>query len=86
MESYHKLSRGTDRLKEFKKEIVHHKEILSELHSQLLFRKKQLLQELLFIYPIKRYDDNKYTICGIYLPNSDKLAGKNVKINVVNAL
>lgn len=77
MENYHKLSKGSEKLKEYKKNIIHHKEILSQLHSQLQYRKKQLLQELLFIYPIKQIDDNKYTIYGIFFPNSDKLAGND---------
>lgn len=76
MENYHKLSRGSDKIKEYKKDIMHHREILSQIYSQLQYRRKQLLQELLFIYPIKKMDDNKCTICGIFLPSSDKLAGK----------
>lgn len=76
MENYHKLSRGSEKLKEFKKDIVDHREILSQINSQLQYRRRQLLQELLFIYPIIRIDENQYTIYGIYLPNSDKLAGK----------
>lgn len=75
MENYHKLSRGTETLKEYQKDIIHHREVLSHLYSQLQHRRKQLLQELLFIYPIKKVDDNKYTIHEIYLPYSDKLAG-----------
>lgn len=80
MENYHKLHRGSEKLKEYKKGIMHHREILSVLHSQLQQRKKQLFQELLFIYPIDKIDDHKYSILGIYLPNSDKLAGKYLLI------
>lgn len=76
MDNYHKLSRGSMKLKEYKKDIIHHKEILSQLCSQLQYRKKQLLKELLFIYPIEKVGENKYTIHGIHFPNSDKLAGK----------
>lgn len=82
MENYHKLCRGSEKLKEYKKDIIHHREILFQLYSQLQHRKKQLLQELLFIYPIEKKDENRYTIHGIYLPNSDKLAGKYIVINI----
>lgn len=84
MNNYHTLSRGLEKLKEYKKDILHHKEILSQLYSQLQLRKKQLLKDLLFIYPIEKVDENKYTIHGIYFPNSDKLAGKqNVTVKKI---
>lgn len=78
MENYHKLAKGAEKLKEYKKDIIYHKDILSQLYYQLQHRKKQLLQELLLVYPIQQIDGNKYTIYGIYFPNSDKLAGKNL--------
>ncbi|XP_072382566.1 UV radiation resistance-associated gene protein [Diabrotica undecimpunctata] len=74
MENYHKLSRGSEKLKEYKKNILHHKEIYSNIHSQLQQRRRQLLRELLFIFPIENICDDKYTIIGIHLPNSDVLA------------
>ncbi|XP_057651065.1 UV radiation resistance-associated gene protein [Diorhabda carinulata] len=74
MENYHKLSRGSEKLKEYKKNILHHREIYSTIYCQLQQRRRQLLKELLFIFPIEKNSEDKYTIMGITLPNSDLLA------------
>lgn len=76
MENYRKLSRAAEKLKDYKDNIMpQHREMYSQLNFQLHQRRKQLLQELLFIYPIEKLNNEKYTIQGIYLPNSDILAG-----------
>lgn len=77
MENYHKLSRGSEKLKDYKKDILHHKEIYSQLNVQLHQRRRKLLEELLFIYPIEKLNDGRYTINEIHLPNSDVIAGKD---------
>ncbi|CAH1155271.1 unnamed protein product [Phaedon cochleariae] len=74
MENYHKLSRGSEKLKEYKKNLFHHRELYSNFNSQLQQRRKKLLRELLFIYPIDKMENDRYSIFKIYLPNSDILA------------
>ncbi|KAJ8954099.1 hypothetical protein NQ318_004404 [Aromia moschata] len=74
MENYHHLSRESEKLKEYKRSLMQHREVYSLINSQLQQRRRRLLQELLFIYPIQRVSENKYTVHGIYLPNSDILA------------
>ncbi|XP_030757323.1 uncharacterized protein LOC115883148 [Sitophilus oryzae] len=74
MSFYHSLNRDMERLKEYNYSFLHHKEHLMYITRQLYFRQKQLLKELLFIYPIEKIpNENKYTMLGIYLPNSELL-------------
>ncbi|KAJ8924929.1 hypothetical protein NQ315_001092 [Exocentrus adspersus] len=74
MENYHLLSREGDRLKEYKRSLQQHREVYSVLYSHLQQRRRRLLRELLFIYPIDKHSEDKYTVHGIYLPRSDILA------------
>ncbi|KAJ8927868.1 hypothetical protein NQ314_019612 [Rhamnusium bicolor] len=73
MKNYYMLSREAEKLKEYKKSLLQHREVYSLLNSQLQLRRRQLMKELLFIYPIEKFSENKYTVLGIYLPNSDIL-------------
>lgn len=75
MENYHKLNKEAERMKEWKQLLVQHKDILSHCSYQLHHRRRQLLQQLLFIYPIKQVNEHKFIISGIYLPSSDLLTG-----------
>lgn len=69
------LSKEKEKLKEYHKLVKQHQELLIHKKSQLAQRKRQLLQQLLWIYPIQESSDKKFTIGGIYLPNSDLLSG-----------
>nr|CAI5824924.1 unnamed protein product [Callosobruchus analis] len=73
MENYRKLSRGGEKLKDYKKSVSQHRELYSHVIARLQQRKRELLQGLLFLYPIEKKSDNKYTIHGVHLPNSDVL-------------
>ncbi|XP_074032875.1 UV-resistance associated gene isoform X2 [Leptinotarsa decemlineata] len=74
MENYRQLSREAENLKECKKIIYEHRELYSNINMHLQLRRRQLLKQLLQIFPIERTSDDKFTICGIHLPNSDILA------------
>ncbi|XP_060535872.1 UV radiation resistance-associated protein [Cylas formicarius] len=74
MARYHTLSRDGEKLKEYKKSLLHHREVYEHISSQLHHRQAQLLRMLLAIYPIRQNADGKYTIHGVHLPNSDVLA------------
>lgn len=78
MENYHLLSRDRERLKEYKKSLLQHREVYSLIYLQLQQRRRRLLQELLFIYPIDKHSEEKYTVHGIYMPRSDIIAGKSI--------
>ncbi|XP_019872280.2 UV radiation resistance-associated gene protein isoform X2 [Aethina tumida] len=73
MENYHALSREAEKLKEIKRNLLHHREIFRHLSSHVQFRRNQLMRQLLCIYPIEKKAENKYVIHNIYLPNSDVL-------------
>lgn len=75
MENYHALSREAEKLKEIKRNLLHHREIFRHLSSHVQFRRNQLMRQLLCIYPIEKKAENKYVIHNIYLPNSDVLTG-----------
>ncbi|RZC33793.1 sporulation-specific protein 15 [Asbolus verrucosus] len=74
MDNYYELSKEAEKLKDLRKSIIPNSELLITLYSQLYHRRRQLLQQLLFIYPIQKVSDKKYTIHGIYVPNSDVLS------------
>lgn len=76
MESYHKLNKEAEKFREWKKTLQHHKEVLSHCSYQLHHRRRQLMQQLLFVYPIQKINETKFIINGIYLPNSDLLTGR----------
>ncbi|XP_075213381.1 UV-resistance associated gene [Lycorma delicatula] len=75
MDRYHSLQKEVEKLKECKKYTIDTKEALSQANSQLLFRRRQLINELKLIYPISQVSGAKYTICGVHLPNSEDFAG-----------
>lgn len=75
MESYHKLSRDAEKLKEWKKEQVQLRESLIHVTTQLHHRRRQLMNQLLFIYPLEDINSHKRSINGIYLPFSNMLSG-----------
>lgn len=84
MENYHQLSKDGEKLKEFRQNLAQHFEIFMNIFLKLQYRRKQLIHQLLFIYPIERIAEKKYTINGIYLPNSDVLAGKIISTIIIS--
>lgn len=75
LENYRKLSKEIEKLKEWKQEQIHHHEVFINLSSQLHHRRRQLVSQLLSIYPIIEVQKNKYFINNVYLPEADLLAG-----------
>ncbi|KAL3284099.1 hypothetical protein HHI36_018267 [Cryptolaemus montrouzieri] len=74
MEGYHSLNKEKEKLKDYQKVLLQHRELLIHTNSQLQHRKRQLLQQLLWIYPIKQISDKSYIINGMHLPNADVLS------------
>lgn len=74
MENYRKLSRDSEKLKEWRKEQFQLKELLLQANTQLHHRRRQLMSQLLFIYPIQQVSPRKCVINGIYLPDSEMLS------------
>lgn len=82
MEDYHHLHKEILRLKECKNQQKKHKEILIQNTGQLLHRRKQMISQLLQLYPIECVEGKKYYINGVHLPNSDYLHGIFIFENV----
>lgn len=78
MENYRKLSKDIEKLKEYKREQIHQHEELIHVSSQLHHRRRQLVAQLLVIYPIAEVQKNKYFINNIHLPDADLLAGNTL--------
>lgn len=77
MNRYQHLHKDMEHLKEWKKNFADMREALLLTIAQLNFRQKQLISELNLIYPIVQMPNNKYTICGVHLPNSEDFAGND---------
>ncbi|KAH7962969.1 hypothetical protein HPB52_019000 [Rhipicephalus sanguineus] len=54
------------------------RENLLKTSSRLLFRQKELITELAFIYPVVSFPEEKgYTICLVHLPNSEDFSDRD---------
>ncbi|KAH7964655.1 hypothetical protein HPB49_000085 [Dermacentor silvarum] len=54
------------------------RESLLKTSSRLLFRQKELITELAFIYPVVSLPEGKgYTICFVHLPNSEDFSDRD---------
>ncbi|KAJ4442138.1 hypothetical protein ANN_12004 [Periplaneta americana] len=76
MDRYQNLHKDMEHLKEWKKNFVDMREAFLHTNAQLTFRRKQLISELNLIYPIVQAED-KFTICGVHLPNSEDFPGND---------
>lgn len=77
MSRYHVLSKESQYWEDYKQSSSRLKEYLLTVSEQLWIRQHELLKELLFIYPVDKLpNENKYTMLGIHLPDSDLLLGK----------
>lgn len=75
MTKYEHLYKETEHLKEWRKSYLDARESFLHVNAQLNFRRRQLISELSFIYPIVQESKNKFTIAGVHLPNSEDFAG-----------
>ncbi|ERL94353.1 hypothetical protein D910_11634 [Dendroctonus ponderosae] len=74
MSLYHILGKESQHWEEYMQNLTSSRELLLSLSEQLRLRQTDLLKELLFIYPIDKLpNQNKYTMLGIHLPDSELL-------------
>lgn len=73
MERYQNLHKDTERLRDKRRIFADTRETFLQKSSQLSFRRKKLMSQLSYIYPVV-LTDGKYTICGVHLPNSEELS------------
>ncbi|KAL1518099.1 hypothetical protein ABEB36_001774 [Hypothenemus hampei] len=74
MSMYHVFCKECHQWNEYKTTLTDKKELLTVITDQLRLRQSDLLKELLFIYPTDKLpNEDKYTMLGIHLPDSELL-------------
>ncbi|XP_067121613.1 UV radiation resistance-associated protein [Centruroides vittatus] len=75
------LQKDKEKLIEMQKYHTESRENLLKTNAKLLFRQKQLISELSDIYPMVQFPDKKsFSICGVFLPDSEDFAGRDEKM------
>lgn len=76
MSLYRILGKESQHWEKYTQNLVSSRELQLTISEQLRLRQTDLLKELLFIYPIDKLpNQNKYTMLGIHLPDSELLLG-----------
>ncbi|XP_074098660.1 UV-resistance associated gene [Cotesia typhae] len=73
MERYRELHKDMERLREWKQNHIQMRECFVQTSAQLAYRKRQLMSDLNFIYPIRQESERKFTISNVHLPDSEEL-------------
>lgn len=75
------LQKDKEKLMEMQRCYTESRENLLKTNAKLLFRQKQLISELSLIYPMVQFPDKKsFSICGVFLPDSEDFAGREEKM------
>lgn len=77
MENFCCLRRETEKKREMKAELSECKAQLAQTSSLLDLRRREIISELSYIYPIVQLSDGRYTIRDVHLPNSEDFEGKD---------
>lgn len=74
MDNYRTLSKDVEKLRDWRREQLQLREDLQLCSAQLHHRRRQLMSQLLSVYPIRPLADHSFTINNVYLPDADKIA------------
>ncbi|XP_011501800.1 PREDICTED: UV radiation resistance-associated gene protein isoform X2 [Ceratosolen solmsi marchali] len=77
MNRYRELNKDIERLYEWRQNHIDSRETYIQTTARLAHRRRQLITELSFIYPINQQQDDRFTINDVHLPDSEKLDGSN---------
>lgn len=77
MENLFCLRRESEKKRELKVQLNECKSQLLQTTALVDLRRRELISELAYIYPIAQLPDGKYTIRDVHLPNSEDFEGKD---------
>nr|BAN21317.1 hypothetical protein [Riptortus pedestris] len=77
MENFCCLRRETEKKRELKTQLNECKSQLMQTTALVGMRRRELISELAYIYPIAQLPDGRYTIRDVHLPNSEDFEGKD---------
>ncbi|XP_058804895.1 uncharacterized protein LOC131672011 [Phymastichus coffea] len=77
MDRYQELHKEIERLNEWRQNHIDSREAYVQTTAHLAYRRRQLISELSYIYPIVKEKDDKYLINDIHLPDSENLDSTN---------
>ncbi|XP_070538586.1 UV radiation resistance-associated protein-like isoform X2 [Ptychodera flava] len=70
-----RLRKDKEKMQDDRNKHIENRELFLQVGAQLTMRRRQLISELSFIYPIVELPNHTHIICGVKLPNAESYSG-----------